>query len=527
MKERLTQLLQQFQQANAATRITLVLSTLVVFSLVAFSSWYASRPDFVEHFSGLTAAQASSYKAALAEAGIPFKSSPPPGPYSIWVDSGDEIRAEAQVARGGYTPESKGIQVAAGGAQSAFLSAGERDLMMNKREWQECEKLLETLEFVDRATVVGSKSQHSPFRRDIPATISVTLGLRYGTSLGEVEARNVATLVRGRFNVPIENITILDEDGTLLHDGSLAGSDRSKNDLFAQKSRFEAEAERKANRQLELALGAGMASVTVSSDWTFDETESIKNVPVKGAETYKRITEDSSSGADAGGVGGPAGLSSNLTQDFGVENAGVSEGSSASTRKQSTDESRTVVGHETEHKVSRAPQIKRMSVSLVFDESIPAESTEALDKMVKAAVGFMPDRDEYQSLRIALASVSRDEEGNPLPIEPPAPIEQPNQYVELFMTHGVELLAGLAFVIVLIKALRGAGGGAGSRKQSAQAVAEAEAAVAQAERELSQVDPALLARLQVEELVRSEPERVSEILAQWAADELASAGAGR
>ena len=40
-------------------------------------------------------------------------------------------------------------------------------------------------------------------------------------------------------------------------------------------------------------------------------------------------------------------------------------------------------------------------------------------------------------------------------------------------------------------------------------------------------DVALLARLQVEELVRSEPERVSEILAQWAADELASAGAGR
>jgi flagellar biosynthesis/type III secretory pathway M-ring protein FliF/YscJ len=163
----------------------------------------------------------------------------------------------------------------------------------------------------------------------------------------------------------------------------------------------------------------------------------------------------------------------------------------------------------------------------VFDESIPAESSEALDKMVKAAVGFVPDRDEYQSLRIALASVSRDEEGNPLPVELPEPIEEPNQYVELLLTHGVEVLAGLAFVLILLKTLRGAGSSGGSQSQKAREVAEAEAAVALAERELAAVDPALLARLQVEELVRSEPERVSEILAQWAADELASAGAGR
>ncbi len=102
MKERFTQLLDQFLAATASTKITLVLSMTMILAVVGVSGWYANRPDFVEHFSGLSAAQSASYKTALAEAGIPFKSSPPPAPYSIWVDSSDAIAAEAQVARGGY-----------------------------------------------------------------------------------------------------------------------------------------------------------------------------------------------------------------------------------------------------------------------------------------------------------------------------------------------------------------------------------------------------------------------------------------
>jgi flagellar M-ring protein FliF len=532
MRDRFLHLWEKFLVADVATKITLILSTIMIVGVVTVGSWFAGKADFVEHFTGLSASQAAAYKAALAEAGIPFKSGPPPGPFSIWVDSADTIRAEAQVARGGFQPESKGIQVSSGGAQSAFLSAGERDLMMNKREWQECEKLLETLDFVDRATVVGSKSQHSPFRRDVPPTIAVSLGLRYGLTLSDAEARNVATLVRGRFNVPMENITILDESANLLHDGGDLASGGRGSDLFEQQRKFDAQAERKANHQLALALGQGMASVTVSTDWTFDETETVKDVPLKGAETYKSKTEDTVSAPSSGAVGGAAGVSSNITQDFGNQNAGIEGGASSSPLSESTtEESRNAVGRETQHRVSRAPEIRRMSIALVVDQSVPAEKLTGLDEMVKAAVGFQQERDEFKSFQYALASIERDEEGNPVPVEAPEPVEEPNAYVTLMMTHGIEVLAALAFVTILLRSLRGASATKREIKQAevaaATVIAEEEAAAAAIEEELANMDPELLARMRVEQLVREEPERVSEILTQWAAEELTTVGAGQ
>ena len=155
MKDRLLLLLQTFRDARPATQLTLALSTIAILSVATLFSWFANRPDFVEVFSELSAAQAADYKGSLAEAGIAFRSSPPPGPYSIWVDASDQIAAEAYVALGDYRPDDRGIQVASAGAGTAFISAGARVQMLNKREWQECELLLETLDFVDRATVAA------------------------------------------------------------------------------------------------------------------------------------------------------------------------------------------------------------------------------------------------------------------------------------------------------------------------------------------------------------------------------------
>ncbi len=534
MKEHLSRFLEQFQAANTATKITIVMSTILLAGIVGLGTWFANRPNLVEHFTGLSAAQAAAYKAALAEAGIPFRSGPPPGPFSIYIDASDTIRAEAQVARGGYQPQVKGIQSGSNGAASAFQSAGERDQAMNKREWQECEKLLETLSFVERATVVGSKPQRSPFRKDVAPTISVTLGLRYGASINDSEARNVATLVRGRFNIPIENITILDENGALLHDGSdlLSGG---HGDLFEQKRKFESDIERKVNTLLDRSLGPGMAYVIVNSDWTFDSVESVMNKPLKGEETYKRKTEDTTTAGEEGRVGGPAGFSPNITQDFGNQNAGVESGSGGgvAARTESKDEeTRKTVGHETEHRVSNAPKIQRMSIALTVDASIAPEEVAVLNETIKAAVGFVEDRDKYQSFQTKLASVLRDDEGNPIKPEVPEPVTPPNQYVELLITHGVEILAGLAFIIILLKTLRAPAAAKmrAEREEAEAAVEEAEqeaAAVAALEEELARTDPALLARMRVEELVRNEPERVSEILAEWAAEEISAAGAGR
>ena len=544
MKERLQQLWELFRSASVATRITLVVSTLLIAAVATISTWYAGRPDYIQLWSGLTAAEAADYKNALAQAGIPFRSSPPPE-NGIWVDSSDQAMAEAQVALGGYKPKSKGIQVADGSAASAFLSARSRQQMADKREWQECELQLESLAFVERATVATSSTDHSAFAPDEDPTISVTLGLRHGVQLDPSQSRTVATLVRSRFNVPLENITVVDERGNLLHDGSDSGR-MSKDELFDQKRRHDADSERRANKALELALGKGRAYVTVNSEWTYDEMESITESALPEASTPYYTSKQKSETKGAGSAaGGPAGLSSNITQDFGNETAGIAEASTGGpTENSELTETRSVVGRSTEHRMVRTPRITRLSIALVADASV-AEDMASLENMVKAAVGYEKTRgDQFESFSTSLASIERDEEGNPLPPVEPEPLEAPNPYLELAIEHGVELLAALAFLFVLFRSMKGvnaarsgrsrggvegAEGGDGSSQPgvletnviSAGGVATGQKVSIPSphlldDEALAQLDPEILARAQVEELVRSDPERVTDILKQWA-----------
>jgi flagellar M-ring protein FliF len=528
MKDRLTQLLEQFKDANPATRMALVVSTLVIVALAGFSSWYANRPDFTEIWTGLSSAQAASYKGALAEAGIPFRSSPPPE-NGIWVNSNQRTEAEAAVAIGGVAPISRGISTGESGATSAFMSANARQQMQQKRDWQECELLLETLDFVNSATVVGSGDDQTPFTRGEPQTISVTLDLQHGSSLTAAQNQNVAKMVRTRFSVPMENITIVDRHGNLLHDGMALGEGGSTDDLLDHKRRFEEIAQRKANDHLERALGSGMAYVTVNAEWDNEQVEKISNTvtPVKGAVINERVTT-SKTPVSGSSVGGPTGVSANIKPDFGAKNAGVPPpgGGSSGTAETSDKETQSVVGTAVEHSRNQRPRIKRLSVAMTVDSSV-ATDLESLAEMVKSAVGFDETRnDQFKSFVTTLASLERDEAGNPIAPAKPEPVAPPNEYLLLALEHGVEILAALAFVFILLKSMRGAkdAAGKGGKKGSAAVIAAREAQEAEAAA-AEHIDPSLLARAQVEELVRSDPERVSEILAQWARDELEQVGA--
>ena len=539
MKERFEQLFQMFMGANAATRIALVVGTVVLITLGAATSWFANRKEYVEIWSGLTPGEASEYKKALAGAGIAFQSSPPPD-NGIWVDISDRDAAEAQVALAGYTPSIKGIQVADGGAASAFLSARAREQMSDKREWQECEVQLERLQFVLRATVTTSGTEASPFTPDKSSTVSVTLGLRPGEVLDAGKARTVASLVRGRFNVPMENIIVVDEQGNLLHDGMESGGGMSGSDVFAHKQRYDSSLERTANKLLEQALGRGMGMVTVNSKWEYVESESIEENATPATDPYYESTSTSKSDGSSSGIGGPAGTSSNITQDYGNENAATGGTSSGGgTYESERTEKRNAVGRKTTHTTNRTPKFQRMSVSLMIDES-KADQLDNISSLIKAAVGYDESTDKFESKSMPLPSLERDEEGNVVAPAPVEPAEPPNAYLELGLKYGVEILAAVGFLVVLLKSLKG-GSGAASGAESSERTGGGSSASRSpivpgtitesnpagiTEEEIANIDPSQLARTQVEDLVRNHPEKVSEILAYWASNSR-TVGAGR
>ena len=163
--------------------------------------------------------------------------------------------------------------------------------------------------------------------------------------------------------------------------------------------------------------------------------------------------------------------------------------------------------------VRTAPRLERLSVSLVIDTSL-AEQRDEIIELVKAAVGFDAKRQDLFGVSTTSFAVDQTaaEPGAEEAQEAP---KRPNPTLELLLTRGVEIVAALAFAIVLLKSLKGP-------KRSAAAGA-ARGAGALADGGLPEPDPALVARAQIEELVRSNPRRVGEILSRWASEETAGA----
>lgn len=520
MKQLLQNLLEQARASSAGVRIAVGVALALFVGFAGFTAYRASNPHYEVLYGNLDANDAAQMTSALAGANIRFQLSQPPAPHVLYVESGRNAEAQNAIALSGANVKSPtGIQTNAKDS-SVFDGANERFQKSMKREWEEMEKQLELLEFVVAASVTTSIPDRSPFRRDRPQTVAVTLTLRGGEVLTKRQSDTVAKLVRFRFDVPRENVIVSDQSGHSLYDGSELADSGNVDDLFENRERFERGLQEKANRILDQVLGEGLAYVVVNSEWTYEQTETIKkSYDPTSKVVVERDMSKTKTPVSSGPVGGAPGTASNLPGDFGVNNAGVPSLNSSATQVQgeasTSDESTTtIVGEETQHRLSHVPLLKSLSVSLFLDESQGGRKDD-LQKSVQAAVGFDEARgDSFAAFVSPFASVQRDDEGKVvLPVAPP-PAEEPSQIMELILERGVEIVAALGFLFVLLKSLKN--GGAKKREELEAAAAAAEAA----EEELDEVDLERLAVAQVEELVRTDPEKVAEILSTWALEDL-------
>jgi hypothetical protein len=166
---------------------------------------------------------------------------------------------------------------------------------------------------------------------------------------------------------------------------------------------------------------------------------------------------------------------------------------------------------------------------LVLDESLAARKDE-IAQFVEAMVGFESGRSDVMRVSTTAIAVPTPEVAGE-PGQPPA-AEGLSPTAKLLMRHGVELLAAIAFLFVALKALKGARGSSRSPSLGGAAAGVAGSGAARGlhlgvEHDDLEPDPELLARVRVEELVRSDPRRVGEILSRWATESTQKSGASR
>lgn len=527
----------ELQSASLRTKLLALVAVLSVGGLLALAGLAARQPHFVTLYAGLQDAERVAVERALAEGQVRYRVSNFPGPYTVYVDEGQFDAAQIQVALAQALKRAPtGINTDASGASTIFMSSGERAQNMLKREWQETEHLLTQFDFVERATVTTSIPDSSSLRKKTPVTVSVALKLRGEADLTGEQAENVARLVRFRFGVPPQNVIVTDQNGRTVYDPGGQEGDAAARRLLDHGSEYDRELAEKVNLTLQRAFGPDKAYVTITSEWDTDQSttvsESLDGEPreLEVTKTASRTPAGGSAAAPAA-TGGIPGTSSNAGQGFGIENASVGPEPSVAESESTTTDERTMyaVPRSRTQTVRTLPQLARLNVGLVLDASLEAKRDE-IRALVSAAVGLDEKRKDVIGVSVVDLGAA-----NPAPAEGEAGAEAepeggstaPNPTLELILQRGVEIAAALAFVVLLLSSLRGsrkttaaatAGTAAGTGSAGFGSSAGRTSAAASSDPGALTVDPEALARAKIEELVRTDPRRVGEILSRWAGE---------
>jgi len=506
MKDLVQKLINSYRSSTPGARVGMVASTIAMLGLIGFTTFTATRPNFVPLVSGLDETQRGACTNALAQGGLSYRVSPLPGPFTLEVDERDVYSAQGLIdSASALTPPVRGI-LTNSGSGSVFMGMRERDQVTRKREWEDCEQQLRALDFVRDASV-GASAEGGAFARNDERTVAVTLTLTNGYILGRPQAQTVAALVSRRFGIPTTQVVIADQDGRLLYGVGLDEEGFGMTDAYDIKRRYDTDMESKVNGMLAQVFGEGTAYAMIDSTWKYDTTESLTETydPTnKVTSTDYQRTEQSSSAN--GSVGGAVGTPSNIET-----NATGGTGSGEGMNKDSIDEKRssTQIGSTLRYTQSTVPELQHLSIALVVDETLSAELP-SITKSVQAAVGFSEERgDTMNSISTMFAGLERDDAGAPVAAVT-APIET-SPWKTWAMDHGIELMAAAAFLFVLFRSLRG------SKKALEHVIGRDERVAGEDQ------DPELVARVAVEELVQSDPDQVSAILSRWVLEQPQSA----
>ncbi|MFT7676836.1 MAG: flagellar M-ring protein FliF [Planctomycetota bacterium] len=519
MKDIFNKLFDALKSSTPSTRLVIAVGIALVSAIGGYSIWRGANPHMEFFRTKLDNSEMVAVTSALSTAGVRFKLNGEREPYSVWVESGRIYDAHAALAEeGALQSGARGIDTSSG--SSAFDSSGERLQKVSARQWQEVAMMLESLRWIDHAKVIASRAEGLNLGRVTPPTVAVTL-ITKGPAPGPSECKGAANMVINAFHTTPDNVSIIDQHGNSLFDGT---KDEELDEFLTFQRNNDRDLQARAQAQLDSTYGPGLALVTVRSEWDFEHSESVdETLSPKGVKLRETKFDSSTPGLPT--AGGPAGVQENITVA-----PPRSAGSSATTRKDT--DTQYSIGTRTTHTVQNKPLLTKLHVGLMLDSSLEAQLANA-ESWVKSMVGFSAEReDTFSGSASPLYGIERDEEGKPLPMIAPEPMEAPNLFLNMVLRHSVEGIAALVFLIVLLRSLKSshkaapskgkgrAGGssgtGAASGALSGGMGGSPNNFVENDEGQLIEIVPEVLARRQVEELIESDPERVSSLLSRWA-----------
>jgi|DewCreStandDraft_5_1066085.scaffolds.fasta_scaffold00112_85 flagellar M-ring protein FliF len=310
----------------------------------------------------------------------------------------------------------------------------------------ELARTISTLEQVEAARVhIVVPKQELFLSQQKPATASVVLRLRPGRTLDENALRGIAYLVaRSVEGLDTKNITVLDASGRILYDGSRAepGTMLSATQLEMQQ-KVEKGIEERVQSLLDRVAGPGRAAVRVRAELDFSQREQTSETYTPGGPNNDGVPRSKSTVKETfkgnAGSGGQPGTATNVPNP---NLAGALTTGSVSDYTRDETTTNYEVSKNVERRVVGPGEIKRLSVSVVLDSSIPEQDALGLRDAVAAAAGVNPQRGDQ--LVVTTAAFTGGQGGEAPPLTKAGP-EGLVTYAKL----AVPLLAALLVLVVV------------------------------------------------------------------------------
>jgi flagellar M-ring protein FliF len=505
--------------ANITPRGRIVLAAVALGTIVALFLLMrmASAPSYALLMTGLDPAQTGRVTASLDERGIGYELQN--NGTAIAVDKARTAEARIALASAGVDGASSEPGYELLDRQKLGTSNFQQQVNYQRALEGEIAKTIEQVDGVTSAQVqlVLPDRDAQLFAEDAsPATAAVLLA--GASTIDPASVRGMAQLVANSVpGLQIEKVTITDGGGSLLWpNGSGSGSGGTSGGLLAKQAaqtRYEQQTAAALTAMLARTVGPDKVQVQVHADLDANEaTREELTYGRRGVALQSKTEREQLRGGGAGGGGGVAGAGGNAPA---YAQAGGGGGSS-DYRRDVTDETNAVDRTVTRTRIAPGA-INSQQVSVLLDRSVPAAAIPAIEEAVANAAGI----DARRGDRLSVGQVAFV---RPPAAPAPSPVAAAGGYAK-YVAIGI---ATIGFLLFLTRQLRRRERETLAGEPTWLSEIEAPRTLAELER-LEHADhptqvrplrtPEQPARLQVEDLVERDPDRVAQQVRAWMAED--------
>jgi flagellar M-ring protein FliF len=369
--------------------VTIVALVALVVGGMLFSTW-KSKPAYAPLYTNLAAADASAIVDKLNTAKIPYQLSA--AGTEIMVPKDKVYSTRLAVSSAGL-PSSSQTGYSLLDKEGVTTSEFKQQIDYQRAIEGELANTMQAITGVNSASVHLAIPQQDVFNDGTQkATAAVLLTTASGTQLTTQQVQSIVYLVSSSVpNMDANSVTVSDSNGTVLAAPGSGVTDAAGNSTQTQATAaYNSRVSSDLQNMINAAVGAGHAVVTVNADLDFNKTSSTKKsytYDPKAPPISKQSTTEKYTGNQAGN-GGTLGTGTATTGSTGP-----------GTYTKGSDTVDNALGTTTETTENAPGAIRKLSIAVLLDGSVPKVNVPALNALVKSAVGLNTTRGDTLAIQ--------------------------------------------------------------------------------------------------------------------------------